>query len=108
MKLQSLALTITSPATGQDFTFLEGVQFFVEADGLEKRKVARGGPFAQGPTTVSLMVLDVDLAPYATAPSMTFTTTARGQKPQNTTTIEAKIILDVDVNVGGLICGTKG
>jgi hypothetical protein len=107
VKLKSLTLTITSPANGQDFTFLQSLAFFVEAPGVEKKEIARGGPFTAGAKEVSLTLLDVELAPYATATSMTFTTTANGKKPGSTTTVEAKVILDADVNVAGVICGSK-
>ena len=107
VKLRSLTLTITSPANGQDFTFLQSLAFFIEANGLAKKEIARGGPFASGAKEISLTVLDVELAPYAAAPSMTFTTTASGKRPASATTVEAKVILDADVNVAGLVCGAK-
>ncbi len=100
-------LTITAPANGQDFTFLQSLAFFVEAPGVPKKEIAHGGPFAIGAKEISLTVLDVELAPYATAASMTFTTTANGKKPKVDTTIEAKVILDADVNVAGVLCGSK-
>lgn len=104
VKLKALTLTITSPSNG-DFTFLDGLSFFVEAGGVAKKEIAKGGPFPAGQRSVSLTLLDVELAPYATAASMTFTTVAKGKKPSSTTTVEAKVTLDADVNVGGLICG---
>lgn len=107
VKIRTLTLTITAPPNGQDFTFLQSIAFFVEAAGQPKKEIARGGPFAVGSKEVSLTVLDVELAPYATAPSMTFTTVATGNKPRNTTTLEAKVVLDADVNIGGVLCGAK-
>lgn len=108
VKLRSVTLTVTSPTSGQDFTFLQSLAFFVEAPGVAKKQVASGGPFASGARTVTLNIDNLELAPYATATSMTFTTTASGRKPNNTTTVEAKIVLDADINVGGLICGGTG
>jgi hypothetical protein len=105
VKLRSLTLTITSPATGQDFTFLQSLAFAVEAPGIEKKQIAHGGPFAAGSKEISLTIDGVELVSYATASSMTFTTTANGKKPANTTTIEAKVILDADVNIGGVLTG---
>ena len=107
VKLESLTLTITSPMNGQDFTFLSSIAFFVEAPGLAKKEVAHGGPFPAGARSVSLTVLDVELAPYAAASSMTFTTTASGNRPKSETTLEAKVVLGVDVNVAGALCGAK-
>ncbi len=105
VKLKSLTLTITAPASGQDFTFLDSLTFFVEAQGQPKKEIATGGPFTMGARTVTLMVADLELVAYATAPSMTFTTTAKGRKPTNNTTIEAKVMLDADINLGGVVCG---
>lgn len=105
VKLRSLTLKITSPASGQDFTFLQSLAFFVEAPGVAKKQIAHGGPFAAGAKEISLTIDGEELVAYAAATSMTFTTTANGKKPANTTTIEAKVILDADVNLGGLLSG---
>jgi hypothetical protein len=99
-----LTLAIQTPA-GEDFTFLTSLEFFVTAQGLEKKRIASGGPFPEGTSRIDLMLDDVDLQPYVVAPSMDITTEARGQPPDQDTTIEAEIELDVDVNVGGAVCG---
>jgi hypothetical protein len=107
VKLTSLTLEITAPANGQDFTFLDSIAFLVDAAGQPQKQVAHGGPFAQGAKSITLTLDDLELAPYAAAPSMTFTTAVKGRRPANATTIDAKVTLGVDVNVGGLICGGK-
>ena len=104
VKLRSLKLAITAPATG-DFTFLDNLSFFIDASSQAHKEIAKGGPFAVGARDISLTVLDVELAPYASAPSMTFTTTAKGHKPAMATTIEATVILDADVNIAGVLGG---
>lgn len=104
VKVKTLNLTITSPSNG-DFTFLNSLSFFVEAPGVAKKEVAKGGPFTAGQKSVDLTLTGLELAPYATAESMTFTTVANGKKPSTTTEIDAKVVLEADVNVGGLICG---
>ena len=103
--LTSLSLQITAPPNGQDFTFLQSIEFYVEAPGVERRLIASGADFAAGATRVDLDVEDVDLAPYATAESMQVTTEATGSRPENDTTIEATLVLSVDVNVKGALCG---
>ncbi|MDF1561728.1 MAG: hypothetical protein P1V51_01720 [Deltaproteobacteria bacterium] len=103
--LQELALQITAPPSGQDFTFIDRLEFFVESDGLPTELLAAGGPFAADLTAVNLDVEDVDLAPYVTAPSMAITTQVQGRRPRERTTIEASLRFQVDVNVGGLVCG---
>ncbi len=105
VRLRTLTLAITAPPNGQDFEFLQSLSFFVESNGLPKKEVARGGPFQSGAKEITLTVLDVELAPYAAAASMTFTTAAKGQRPKNTTSLKATVILDADVNIAGVVCG---
>ena len=107
VKLQTLTLDITSPMSGQDFTFLDSIRFVVDAAGQPQKQVAHGGPFAQGAKSISLTIDDVELAPYATAPSMTFSTAVKGRRPASETKITAKVVLGVDVNVAGLLGGGK-
>ncbi len=104
--LQRLMLRIVDdPSEGRDFTFIDSIAFFAEADGLPRRRIAHGGPFEEGAREVGLDLDDVDLAPYATAPSMTLTTEVSGRRPSMDTTVEAEVVLRVHVNVGGLLCG---
>ncbi|OGQ90355.1 MAG: hypothetical protein A2289_26415 [Deltaproteobacteria bacterium RIFOXYA12_FULL_58_15] len=104
--IQSLTLTITdTPPEGRDFTFIDNLEFFVESQGLERKLIASGGPFAAGLTTVGLEVENVDLAPYAAAESMNITSEVTGRRPSKETTIDGKIVLEVDVNVSGALCG---
>jgi hypothetical protein len=104
-KMFKVEMKVISPASGQDFTFINSLKFFVEAPGLPRALLASGGPFPANATTVELDLEDVELKPYVTAESMDITTESSGQKPRQDTTIEATIGLDVDVNVGGAICG---
>lgn len=104
VRVDALRLEVLSPQGG-DLSFLENLEFFVEAPGEERRRIAYGGPFPQGQSTVSLELDDVELAPYAAAESMTITTSVEGTRPDEETTVEATIELMVDVNVGGVVCG---
>jgi hypothetical protein len=104
VKILSLTMTIVDPQ-GEDFTFLDSIEFFVEADGLPKVSIATGGPFPSGASTVELTIPDQDLADYAASESMNITTEARGRRPDQDTTIDANLMLDVDVNVEGAACG---
>lgn len=104
VKILMLTMTIVDPP-GSDFTFIDSMEFFVEADGLPKVSIATGGPFPAGEATVELTIPDQDLADYAASESMTITTEARGRRPEQDTTIDANIMLDVDVNVEGAACG---
>jgi hypothetical protein len=105
VKLSSVTLEIVSPASGQDFTFLDSIEFFVEAPGLTRKRIASGASFQAGLRTVGLDIDDVELADYASAESMSITTNATGNQPQQDTTIKATVKLEVDVNVDGALCG---
>lgn len=105
VKLTALTLKIVSPASGVDFTFLDSIEFYVEAPGLPLQLIARGGSFQPGLRTVGLDVEDVDLADYAASGTMSITTNASGNQPSEDTTIEATVKLEVDVNVDGALCG---
>lgn len=103
--VRSLELTITDPADGQDFTFIESLAFYAEADGLDRALIASGGPFDAGAKAVNLDVEAVDLADFAAAPSMDITIEVEGRRPDQTTTVRCDLVLDVDFNIGGFLGG---
>jgi hypothetical protein len=102
--LRSLRLTITDPPSGGDFTFLDAIEFYVSADGMERKLIAAGGPFDAGVPSVLLDVKNVDLAEYVAAPSMDITADVTGRRPQEDTSVQADLSLLVDVNVDGALC----
>jgi hypothetical protein len=101
----SFTLTITSPASGQDFSFIDSLQFYVNAENLPQMRIASGSDFPLGAKELELSLDPVDLAPYAAAESMTITSDVEGRRPIEETDIEAKILLEIDLNIGGLVCG---
>lgn len=105
VRITALSLTITEPASGQDFTFLDELEFYVEAEGQERRLVARGGPFPAGQSRVELALEEVDLAPYAAAASMSVTSEVSGRRPRQQTVVKAQLALSVDVDLSGVACG---
>ena len=107
IRLTDLAIEVTQPAQGQDLAFLQSVQFFVEADGLDRQRIASGTMFPDGATSVDLVVDDVDLEPYVTAEAMTITSEATGSRPEMDTTLTATITLLIDVDVSGVACAIR-
>lgn len=97
IKLKSLVLEITAPPSGQDFSFLNSIEFDVSASGQPTKRIAHSAAGAfQGTKKVSLLIDGVELKPYATAASFSITTTANANKrPNNDTTIEATAIFHV-------------
>ena len=105
VKVDSLTLEIISPASGQDFEFIDSIAFYAVGENGRRELIAEGGPFQAGLRTVGLDVTDVNLKDYAKAGSFSLGTEVDGNSPQNTTTIKATVALNVDVAIGHLICG---
>ena len=105
-QIDSVRLTaLRLSASAGDFTFLDRLEFFVEAEGQERVRIAHGGPFPEGQSAVELELDDVDLAPYAAAPAMDLKTVVQGRRPDQDITIDAGVDFLIDVNVSGAICG---
>lgn len=105
VKIGAFTLEIVETPEGQDFSFIEEIQFFVEAEGLARQRVAHGSMFPPGARRISLDVDGVELADYTAAPSMNITTEVRGRRPENDTTVEATVTILVDADIGGVLCG---
>ncbi len=97
IKLKRLTLEITNPPSGQDFSFLNSIEFDVSADGQPTKRIAESAPGAfQGATQVDLNLDGVELKPYATAPNFSITTKANANKrPDQDTTIQATVVFHV-------------
>jgi hypothetical protein len=104
VRLETLRLTVTDPPSGQDLSFLDQVQFYVSAEGLERKLIADGGPFPDGATTVLLNIKAVELAPYVAAPQMDITADVNGHRPPQDTTVQADVGMMVNVNLDGALC----
>jgi hypothetical protein len=99
--LQSFSLTITAP-TGQTFDFMESISFSVETEGQPKALVAKLDSVPKGATKIELTAeKGVELAPYVVAPSMRMTTSVKGKRPMQQTSVDAHLVFDLDVNVTG-------
>ena len=100
VRVLTFTLEIASPADG-NFDFIEQIAFFAESDGLPRVEIARLNPVPEGSNVLDLELLDVELRDYAAAESMTITTEATGTRPDAETRVEARVVLDVDINVSG-------
>lgn len=105
LKLRELVMVIETPETGEDFTFIRSVKFFASAEGLPKVLIAQGGPFTKGATSIGLDVEDVELLPYASAPTMQVTSEVTGKPPSDDTTIKATASFDADVSFSAVCSG---
>ncbi len=96
--LEKMTLRISSPTT-QDFSFLESVQFVArsgenEALFAQKANVASAKLTAPTPTLV-LDTLNVDLAEYVRASSMSIVMRGTGRQPPQDTHIEVDAVFNV-------------
>lgn len=101
-RLNSLTLTITSPNT-QDFGFLDSLEFTVKANGKEqkvatKTNISQLGLAAPNPT-LSLDVIDTDLAEYVRSSDFTITTSGTGRQPRQDTNIDVNVKFTVGVGL---------
>lgn len=100
--LDSMTLKIASPAD-QDFSFLESVQFFARSGENEvlfaqKTNVASAKLIAPNPT-LKLDTLNVDLAQYVRASTMSIVMRGTGRKPPQDTRIEVSAVFHVFVRL---------
>ncbi|MBM1104789.1 hypothetical protein JQC67_01440 [Aurantibacter crassamenti] len=63
IKLTELQLVITSP-DDTDFSFLESIEVYIDADGLDEIKIASKYEVPESGSTLDLDVSDVDLKEY--------------------------------------------
>ena len=103
-KLSAFTLRVTHPA-GQDLSFLDSLKIFVAAENQPPRLVASGGNFPAGSAGVDLVLENVDLKPFITAPTAEFSTEVQGRRPQQESSIEAVIKIFVEVDVTGSLTG---
>ncbi len=97
-KLKSIQLKIVSPAD-QDFSFLDTLEFSVKA-GDREVPVARKASIPPGLKTLEMDLLDVELQPFLTAPTMTLSVRGKGRMPSREVRLEANVKLDVQVRLG--------
>ncbi len=105
VKMTRLRLTIESPEEGIDFTFLENIAFFVEGEGLPRKRLAFGGPFEPGEKVIELALEDTELKPYLALDTMDVTTDVTGQRPAEDTEVRADLKFNIDVDVSNALCG---
>ena len=101
--IKSMTFKIKAPA-GANFDFLESLTFFAETTALanDKVQIASLAEVPKGKTELEMVVnQDVDLRPYATAPKMKLTSSIKGKRPPEETTVTATVLLDVDIHIPG-------
>lgn len=98
VRMKTFRLEILDPESGT-FGFLDSIEFHVESEGLEPRRVAHLLEIPKDARVLDLALDDVDLAPYVTAESMSLTTKVTGRPPTQDTQIGATVVFEVDVKL---------
>lgn len=105
--LTSLSLKVVSPE-GQDLSFFESIEFYVESGGLEKVRIAHLESFPEGVSEVQFLIDDVELRDYVAAESMAVTTDVTASAPAQDTTLEAHIAFEVVATPQGACNAIQG
>ena len=102
IKVTSVRLEGKNPQIDRLDVLLESVTIWIEAPQLERKTIASGANFPQGSSATDLMVPDVELQPYAEAPSMKVgADVVIKQEPLFDTTLRTTIVLHVDIDLLG-------
>jgi hypothetical protein len=97
VKTKSLVLSLKDPQAGQNFAFLDSIEFYAQLpnDDASKVRFAHKDAVPHDATTFPLDLDDAELLTFVVAPAMSITTSAKGRSPSQDTTIE----VNVDFNV---------
>lgn len=102
MKVTSFTLRIVSPAD-QDFRFLETLEFAVRSGDLEQKIAGKTGidalPLSAPNPTLTLDLVDTELAQFVRAPSMSIISRGTGRQPAQDTRLEATVKFTVGVGL---------
>jgi hypothetical protein len=100
VELRAFTLEATDPP-GSDLSFLEQLDVYVEAPGLDRVLIASQSDFPVGQALVDITPEDVDLTDYVVSESMTLTTDVTGSRPEDATEVVATYALRVGVTSQG-------
>lgn len=92
--LDSFTLTVVSPDS-QDLAFFDSLSFFVEAEGLDRVRIAHYEDFQAGQREVTLLLDSVEMRDYVASDSMSFTTEVTARQPPDDTVLEAGLSFTV-------------
>lgn len=102
IKLTQLQLVITSPSN-TDFSFLESIEVYISADGLEEIKIASKVDVPEGVSTLDLDVSDADLKEYIKKDSYSLRlNTVTDEAMSQDHVIDVKSTFFVDAKILGL------
>lgn len=102
IKLTKLQLEVTSPS-GADFSFLESIEVYISAEGLDEIKIASKTDVSPTSNLLDLEVVDVDLKEYIKKDSYSLRLNTVTDEAMSTDhTIDVKSTFFVDAKILGL------
>lgn len=102
VRLRSARVTIAMPAES-DFSYLDRLAFYAEAEGLPRVLIAEATSFPEGEATIDFRALDVELQPYVVAEHMSITTEVDSNGcPRTDQTVDVEVKFEVRATVNGL------
>lgn len=100
-RLVAFELEAMSPS-GADLAFIDDMAILISAPGLSEETLASADDFPEGEALVVFDVEDVDLTDYIVSESLTLSTDVTGHRPDETTIVEARYVIDVGVTLQGV------
>jgi len=97
---EELVLSVGEPEGG-DLSFIDELSFYVEAEGLDRVRVATQDSFPEGQAVVEMELDDVDIVDYVVSESMDVTTEASGGRPDEDTLVVGSFVLSVGATAQG-------
>lgn len=89
--LESVELTTLRLQAEPDLSFIQAMDVYVSAAGIDDVLVATGASFPEGQSTVDLALADVDLAAQVIAGDMRFRVEATGEAPVDDTDVVVRV-----------------
>lgn len=105
--LESVTLTRLDLSADPDLSFLESMDVYVGADGVDDVLVASGASFPEGQGTVALDVTGANLAEHVVAGGMKFRVEATGSAPVDDTEVTVSVEVGVQATSQGACNAAK-
>jgi hypothetical protein len=100
LRIVGLSFEVVEPADA-DFDFLQAVEVWLSADGLDDVQIASEDPLPVDATELPIEPSDVDLAPYVLGEGLVVSTFATGQPPLVDTVIRTTVAVEIGVTAKG-------
>lgn len=105
--VRSLVLTRLALSAEPDLSFIDTMEIYVSAPGVDEVRVAHGADFPPGQAEVELELDEVDLVEALVAGAMTFRVEVDGTAPVEDTQVTLDIAAEVEASAKGACRATQ-